>query len=178
MSALQNFRRVIQKITHGLAFGGMFIMLPLMFITSADVVGRGLFDRPVPGTTELSSLMLVTFILSGLAYTHQIRGHVRVTMLLDRLPAKAALAMNVLTTALCILIMAALCWQGWELAWEQKTVTDMLRIPQRPFRILVAVAGAAFLLELLLDLADTLARLFGASSATDSSSASNAGAAH
>lgn len=161
MSALQSFRAIVQKTTYYLAYAGMFVMLPLMLLTSLDVLGRAFFNKPVPGTVELSSLCLVLFILCGLAYTHQLKGHVRVTMLLDRLPPKAALVMETVTIVMSMLIMAALTWQGWELAWEQKTVTDMLRIPQRPFRILVAVAGAAFFLELLLDLLFTLQRLFG-----------------
>jgi TRAP-type C4-dicarboxylate transport system permease small subunit len=167
MSAIQRFRRVVQKTTYYLAYAGMFVMLPLMLLTSADVVGRGIFNKPVPGAVELSSLSLVLFILSGLAYTHQLKGHVRVTMLLDRLPRKGALAMEALTTIMSMLILAAVAWQGWELAWEQKTVTDMLRIPQRPFRLMVTVAGIAFFLELLLDLLTTLGDLFGVKGAAE-----------
>lgn len=158
---MQVFRRAVRKTTHGLAYGGMFIMVPLMFLTSADVAGRAVFDKTVPGAVELSSLCLVLFILSGLAYTHQLKGHVRVTLLLDRLPRRCALAVEALTSLLSLLVLAALAWQGWELAWEQTTVTDLLRIPQRPFRLMVAVAGAAFFLELALDLGETLGSLFG-----------------
>lgn len=178
MSALQRFRWVVQKATHGLAYGGMFVMLPLMLMTSADVIGRAAFNKPLPGTVELSSLSLVLFILSGLAYTHQLKGHVRVTMLLDRLPRRVALSMEALTTVMALFILAALAWQGWELAWEQNTVTDMLRIPQRPLRIMVAVAGAAFFLEMLLDLLATLGELFGGKNAAGPQATPAANSAH
>ncbi|MBI4798371.1 MAG: TRAP transporter small permease [Desulfarculus sp.] len=161
MEGLQGFRRVVNRVTHGLAYGGMFVLLPLMLLTSADVLGRAFWNKPVPGTVELSSFILVVFILCGLAYTHQVKGHVRVTMLLDRLPRPVALGMDLLTTLMSMLVLLVITWQGWEIAWDQNTVSDMLRVPQRPFRILVTVAGVCFFLELLLDLLATLGKLRG-----------------
>jgi hypothetical protein len=38
----------------------------------------------------------------------------------------------------------------------EKTVSDMLRVPQYPFRLLVAVAAFLVCLELLIDLGDSL----------------------
>ncbi len=47
---------------------------------------------------------------------------------------------------------------------EEKTVSDMLRVPQYPFRLLVAVAAFLMCLELLMDLGDSLRKLvWGAS---------------
>ncbi|MBI5523168.1 MAG: TRAP transporter small permease [Desulfarculus sp.] len=161
MDGLQGLRRVVNRVTHGLAYGGMFVLLPLMLLTSADVLGRAFWNKPVPGTVELSSFILVVFILCGLAYTHQVKGHVRVTMLLDRLPRPVALCMDLLTTLMSMLVLAIIAWQGWEIAWDQNTVSDMLRVPQRPFRLLVTVAGVCFFLELLLDLLTTLGKFRG-----------------
>ncbi|MFH1035949.1 MAG: TRAP transporter small permease [Pseudomonadota bacterium] len=161
MDGMQRFRWAINKVTQGFAYAGMFVLLPLMLLTSADVLGRVLWNKPVPGTVEISSYILVVFILSGLAYTHQVKGHVRVTMLLDRLPRPLALGMDVLTTLISMMVLLVVAWQGWEIAWEQTTVSDMLRIAQRPFRLLVTVAGFCFFLELLLDLLATLGQFFG-----------------
>lgn len=100
--------------------------------------------------------------MSGLAYTHQVKGHVQVTMLLDHLPKPVALVMDVLTTLMSMAVLLVIAWQGWEIAWEQNTVSDMLRIAPRPFRLLVTVAGVCFFLELFLDLLTTLGQFFHA----------------
>jgi len=42
---------------------------------------------------------------------------------------------------------------------EERTVSDMLRVPQFPFRMLVSVAGFFLCLELLLDLVDSIQKL-------------------
>jgi TRAP-type C4-dicarboxylate transport system permease small subunit len=161
MDGMQRLRWAVNKVTQGLAYAGMFVLLPLMLLTSADVLGRVFWNKPVPGTVELSSYILVVFIMSGLAYTHQVKGHVRVTMLLDKLPKPVALCMDVLTTLMSMGVLLVVAWQGWEIAWDQNTVSDMLRIAQRPFRLLVTVAGICFFLELLLDLLATLGQLTG-----------------
>lgn len=162
MHSLQKAKWVIQKTTYYVSFGGMFVLLPLMLLSSLEVVSRALWDRPLPGTVELSSYMLVVFILCGLAYTHQVRGHVRVNLLLTKLPPTLALLIEVITILLSLFIMAVLAWQGWVVGLEQKTVSDMLRIPQLPFRLLVSVAGVMMYLELLIDLFEALGKLTGA----------------
>jgi TRAP-type C4-dicarboxylate transport system permease small subunit len=80
-------------------------------------------------------------------------------MLLDRLPERARLVVNVVTTLFSLFIMALLAWQGWVVGMEEKAVSDMLRIPQMPFKLLVAVAGSLLCLELLVDLFEALKAL-------------------
>lgn len=161
MEAYENIKALIQKVTRALTYVGMFLLIPMMLLTAAEVVGRGVWSRPIPGTLELSSYMLSVFVLLGLAYTHQVKGHVRVTMFTDRLPEKVTLSLELLTTLLCILISAILCWQGYVVGMEERSVSDMLRIPQYPFRLLVSVAALFLCLELICDLVDTMRKLAG-----------------
>ncbi len=137
----------------------MLFLIPMMLLTSGEVVGRAIWSRPIPGSMELSSYMLAIFVLLGIAYTHQVGGQVRVTMLVSRIPEKAALSLQVLTTLLSLFIIGIMAWQGWVKAMEESTVSDMLRVPQFPFRMLVSVAGFFLFLELLLDLVDSIQKL-------------------
>lgn len=150
------FRKVIQRSTFYISYVGMFILIPMMLITSGEVIGRAVWSRPIPGSIELSSYMLAVFILLGIAYTHQVKGHVRVSMLVSRLPEKVGLTLDIFTTLLSLFIIGIVAWQGWVVGMHERTVSDMLRIPQFPFRLLVSVAGVFLCLELLIDLVDTL----------------------
>jgi len=49
--------------------------------------------------------------------------------------------------------MALLAWQGWVVGLEETAVSDMLRVAQRPFKLLVGVAAFLLCLELMVDLA-------------------------
>jgi len=137
----------------------MFLLIPMMLLTAGDVIGRVIWARPIPGAVELSSYMLAVFILMGIAYTYQVKGHVRVSMLVSRLPEQAQSILDIITILLSLFIISILAWQGWVVGIEERTVSDMLRIPQLPFRLLVSIAALFLCLELLIDLTVSVEKL-------------------
>lgn len=154
-------KKSVQKANRLIAGIGACSLIPLMILTTLDVVGRDVFNYPVPGTVELSQYLLVIFILMGLAYTQQAKGHVPVSVLTSRLPLRGQLLLKITSSLLGLFLFSLLAWQGWEIAMEERTVSDLLRIPQSPFRILVAVAAFLTFLELLIDLDDAIGKLAG-----------------
>lgn len=127
--------------------------MPMMFLTTADALLRGLIHKPIMGTVELSSYLLVTFCLSGLAYTELEREHIRVGFLLGRLGPRGRRVLGAFAALVGMGVSVLLVWQGWVLGVGERTVSDMLRIPQRPFRLFLPLCGAllgcVFFLELL-----------------------------
>ncbi|MDO9535874.1 MAG: TRAP transporter small permease [Bacillota bacterium] len=137
------------------------MLLPMMLLTTVDVIGRAFFPRPVPGVVELSQYMLAVVILLGIAYTQQVKGHPKVTLVVSRLPSLARRVVEIIITMLGLFMVFILIWQGWVLATGRlsTTVSDLLRIPQLPFRLLVSVGGFLLFLELLVDLSSTVGKL-------------------
>ena len=159
MGRLDGLKKSIQKINHWVAGVGACFLIPLMLITAADVVGRDLFNHPIPGVIELSQYLLAVSILLGLAYTQQVKGHVGVSILISRLSARAQIMMNLFGTLVGLFLFVLLAWQGLVIGLEEKTVSDMVRVPQYPFRLLVAVAAFLTFLELLIDLGSSILKL-------------------
>jgi len=157
-------RKGIHKMNRFIAGVGACFLIPLMLITAADVVMRDVFNRPLPGTVELSQYMLAVFILLGLAYAQEVKAHVAVSILTSRFSRRAQLILSIVTTLLGLFIFLILIWQGWVVGIEERTVSDMLRVPQYPFRLLVAVAALCVCLELLIDLGESIGKLGGRSS--------------
>ncbi len=149
----------IQATNRFIATGSACFLIPLMILTAADVLARDLFNHPIPGVTELSQYLLAIFILLGLAYTQQIKAHVAVSVLTSRLSAPAQLVLLNVTILMSLFIFGILAWQGWVVGIEERTVSDMLRIPQYPFRLLVAVAAFFVCLQLLIDFVDSVKKL-------------------
>ncbi|OGP70015.1 MAG: C4-dicarboxylate ABC transporter substrate-binding protein [Deltaproteobacteria bacterium RBG_13_47_9] len=143
---------------------GAVFLIPLMLITAADVICRNLFSRPIAGVVELSGYLLAVFILLGLAYAQQVKAHVEVSIITSRLPHRAQLFLNIITTLISLFIFSILAWQGLVVGIEERTVSDLLRVPQYPFRLLVAVASFFVCLELLIDFGDSVRKLAGRSS--------------
>jgi TRAP-type C4-dicarboxylate transport system permease small subunit len=82
-------------------------------------------------------------------------------MLVSRLPERAGHIMDMFTTLLSLFIIFVLAWQGWVVGIEERTVSDMLRIPQLPFRLLVSVAALFLCLELFIDLTVSAKKVLG-----------------
>ena len=60
----------------------------IMFLICAEVVFRYGFNNPILGTVEISEYMLVCIVFLGLGYTQLIKGHIRIELVLERLPEK------------------------------------------------------------------------------------------
>ena len=152
-----------QKVIHRLNFYvcvvGMSLIIPLMLLTTGDIIGRKFLSKTIPGSFELSEYILATFILLGAAYTQQVRGHVGVDFVTSRLSPRVRIVCEIITTILSLFIIAIVIWQGWLEGIRERTVSDMLRIPQYPFRLLVAVGGFLLWLELLIDLVNSIGKL-------------------
>lgn len=142
----------VRRLTYWLCVGGMFAALPLMFLTAADAVCRSFFSKPLPGVIEISEYLLSVLVLLGAAYTQQVKGHVGVDFLLRRLSPGKRRWILLVTTVLCLAVALVLSVEGLREALVERTVSDMLRIPQKPFRMLVFVAGVMLFLEFLMDL--------------------------
>jgi TRAP-type C4-dicarboxylate transport system permease small subunit len=149
----------IHRLNYYVCAVGMVMLIPLMLLTFADVALRGFFNKPIPGTFELSQYMLAVFILLGAAYTQQVKGHAEIDFLTSRMsPALRSLS-KLITTTLGLLIISVLVWQGWVEGIDERTVSDQLRIPQYPFKILVSIGGFLLWLELLIDLVTAFGNL-------------------
>jgi len=159
MGYLNKAKKVIQRLTFYICAVGMFLLIPMMLLTVGDVIVRVAWARTIPGAVETSEYMLAVFILLGLAFTQQIKGHVRVSFLISRLSARAQPAMEIFTTLLSLFIIFIVVWQGWVIGIHETAVSDMLRVPQAPFKLLVAVGGFLLFLELLIDLAVSTGKL-------------------
>jgi TRAP-type transport system small permease protein len=138
----------------GMALGMGWVLL-MMFLTTLDVALRYFFSSPIPGALEVSEIMLAIFGILGIAYTHGIGANVRVTMLVEKLPPRAAAALNLVTGLLSLQIIVILVWYGVVTGVEEfrfGTTTDSLKIPLYPVHFLLPVGALLLSLEIVKDL--------------------------
>jgi TRAP-type C4-dicarboxylate transport system permease small subunit len=159
MDWFDKLKNRIQTMNRWISGAGAVFLIPLMLITAADVVSRDLFNHPIAGAVELSGYFLAVFILLGLGYSQQVKAHVTVSIVTSRLPHGFQLVLNIIVTLIGLFIFSVLAWQGLVVGIEERTVSDLLRVPQSPFRLLVAIAALLACLELLIDIGDSIKKL-------------------
>ena len=69
----------------------------LMVLTVANIVLRDIFNKPIRGTPELSEFIMVIVIFLALAWCAITRQHVRVELVVTRLPLRVQIILNSIT---------------------------------------------------------------------------------
>ena len=141
---------------------GMLVLLLMMLLTTADVIGRSFLKLPIPGAFEIAQYMLVVCILLGIAYTQQVEGHVRISILSSRWHLQTQLAIDSILTLASLFVFSLIIWRGWVeagIALQVGAVSDVLRIPQWPFRLFISVGCFLLCLELLIRVITSAKRL-------------------
>jgi TRAP-type transport system small permease protein len=128
------------------------LLLTMMLLTVADVIGRYLFNSPLPGATELTELLLAAVIFLGLPAVCMEDGHVKVDILVDHISAKLAPLLGLAATLLSTLALCLIAWrlwtQGGDIA-EYGEITSTLKIPVAPVAYFAAITtGLAALITL------------------------------
>ena len=110
--------------------------------------------------------MLAVIILLSAAYTQQVKGHVAVDFVTSRFSPRVQKGLQVVTTVLSLVIVGIMVWQGFVLGIGETEVTDQLRIPKAPFKILVGLCGGLLWLQLVFDLWEAIKDLLKGASWT------------
>uniref|UniRef100_A0A7C2P1A9 TRAP transporter small permease n=1 Tax=candidate division WOR-3 bacterium TaxID=2052148 RepID=A0A7C2P1A9_UNCW3 len=150
--------KMIKRLSEWFGIGGALFIFPLIVITIIDVAGRNLLNKPIPGTFEISEYLLVIIIMSGLGFTQRIKGYAKVDFFIKNISEKSKAFLALFTTFLCILIVFVIIYKGLLEGLTERTVSDALKIPQKPFRLLVPIGSFVLLIEFFIDFIDNLKR--------------------
>ena len=132
-----------ERLTRWLHHVSGALLVGLTVLTVGNILGRWLFDAPLPGAVELTEIGMVAIVFMGLAYA-QVRGdHIRVDLLYERLGRRGRRVLDLLATLVSFATVAVMTWRLWayagQLAASGRT-TSVLRIPLS-WVAWVAVAG-------------------------------------
>jgi TRAP-type C4-dicarboxylate transport system permease small subunit len=112
LSVLQSIENVMGRINKVVATACGIILFLFMFMVVSDVTGRFLFSKPVPATTEVGSTVLAFVIFMGLAITMARNQHVRVEILVGRLPRSWQFWLELFALVLCFAVVFSMVWYG------------------------------------------------------------------
>jgi TRAP-type C4-dicarboxylate transport system permease small subunit len=153
---IAKLKRLLEALCGVLAATALFA---IMALTLVDVTGRKVISTSVPGSLELTELLMVVVIFAGLPLV-SLRGEHVVFDSLDPLIEKTlrrsqGLVVDLLVAAL-LLGMAALMWVKAGQMGEYGDTTAQLKIAQSPFVYLMSgLLGLTALVHLLLAFAPT-----------------------
>ena len=132
------------------------LLFCLMILTTADVIGRYIFNWPLRGAFELTELLLLTLIFAGLPLASRADEHVTLDFIDMALSDKGRLLVRWLADLVCGLLFLGLAWRVGIKAGKIASygdTTEVLRVPVGPFvyfmAVMVAIAGILHLTKVI-----------------------------
>ena len=117
-------------------------LFAIMALTFFDVIGRKAVSNSIPGSLELTELLMVVVIFGALPLVSRRGEHVEFDSLDPYLPAWLRRIQGVLVHLLCAAVLLGLAWLMWDTAGQfaqTGETTAQLKIPKYPFLYGMAV---------------------------------------
>ena len=149
---IEKFTYAISKWLNWVAGIGLVGMLGLIV---ADVIGIKIFNNPIPGAIELVAFLGVVVTAFAIAYTHVVRGHIRVEFFVMRLPTRVQSIIASFVFLLGIILFALLAWRSYEYGYVLQSTGEVSMtqgIPFYPFVYALAFCCIPVCLVLLVEL--------------------------
>ena len=154
---------VMEKSVHLIArwlnWMAALAIVAVMVIVCANVLSRSIFGTPLKGTVDIVSQLGVLVIAGAIAYTQVLKGHIRITLFVDKLPRSIRNFMVGLVDIIGIILFGIMTWQTilfGKGTYEIGELSEVLKIPITPFAFVVSIGCLSLTLVLLVDLKNIL----------------------
>jgi TRAP-type C4-dicarboxylate transport system permease small subunit len=93
---------------------GVFAIFILMFLITADVAGRYLFNTPVRGTYDIGQSLVVVAAFFCFAYAQRKGAHIRITSLVQLFPQRSRLVVEIFYQIVGLCFFACVTYSTWQ----------------------------------------------------------------
>ena len=138
-----------------LSYIGNFALAAMMLLSTADVIGRYFFNAPVLGAYEITEYLMLIMVFSFLALAQSEKVHINVDIVFNHLPAGLRRVLERFNHFVCLLMMILVSWMGIQRIWDLKRTGEasvLLKIPDYPFAIFLAIGCLVFCIEFFKDI--------------------------
>jgi len=139
------------------AFGTVLILV-LSILINSDVLGRAIFNFPLPGVPEIAALAIVAIVFLQVAYCtrggHLTRSDAFLSKLHQFYP-RCAVALDAIHYFLGAIVFAIIAYSATSLAWkawgghEYEGALGVFTIPVWPVKAIVSIGSLVVVLQML-----------------------------
>ena len=137
-----------------LSYVGSIAIAGMMFLTTADVIGRYFLNSPVLGAYEITEYLMLIMVFSFLALSQREKAHINVDIVYNHLPEKVQTVFERFNHLVCLVMLVLVTWRGIhhtiDLIHTHEEST-LLKIPDYPFSIFLVIGCLAFCIEFFKD---------------------------
>jgi TRAP-type C4-dicarboxylate transport system permease small subunit len=158
---LSAFDRAVLRVEAALNLVGGITIVMLVLMAVWNVVGRKLFNAPVPGYVDWTEQFMILFAFFGLAYCQREGGHIRMDIVVMRLSGRTLWIFEWLSILFMLVVATALIYGSWHhflrsfdtsmALWSRDSSID-IGLPLWPAKLVVPLAFCLLWIRLALQL--------------------------
>jgi len=162
---IENRNRVGQwvlRVGRACGFISGTALLLMMIAGASDVIGTnldviGLPSSPVPAVFEFMATMMVVTVFLATALAQARRSHIRVEVIVDRLPPSGRKFMELIQHLLSAVMWGLIAWFGWKAGFHSVAVGEfasgLINFPVWPSRLILGFGASLMTVQCLFDVA-------------------------
>lgn len=152
------FWKAIDWIAEKLKIIGAVCLAGMTFLTCADVAGR-FFRHPIFGSVEIVGFMATLTVAMALPYTHKIKGHVGVELLVRLLSVRTQAIIDICTGILSFVLFSIVTWRMATYAHTMKESGQISMSLGLPIHAVIYITAFSFFIFILIMLQEIIYNL-------------------
>lgn len=153
--ALGAVDRFMARIEDAFNIVAAMVIFLLMFFMVAEVVGRKIFNAPIPGAIDWIEVSMATFAFMGAAYCQRLGGHIRMDLVISNFRGRFLWCVEALATSfamLYIFVVVRRSFMHFLRAYEIGDSTIDTQLPVWPSKLIVPIALSLLFIRLTIQL--------------------------
>jgi TRAP-type C4-dicarboxylate transport system permease small subunit len=145
--------RLFFKLESLLNFVGGAVIFLLVFLATANVLGRWLFSLPIDGYVDWVEQAMAFMAFLGIAYTMRLGGHIRMDIMVGHMHGRLLWTVELISACLMFLITLVLIYGSYLHFWRAYDIGDSsldINLPTWPAKFVVPLALTVLACRLLL----------------------------
>jgi TRAP-type C4-dicarboxylate transport system permease small subunit len=130
------------------AIAAGILVLFIVASVNYDIIMRYFLHKPTEWVVDITSLILVVSTMFGTAWVLARERHVRVELLIDKLPSKAQRVLNIFTSIIGVLVCGTFLWYSIQITIDalkrNEIIPSALYLPKWPI-LATLVIGSGLL---------------------------------
>ena len=161
---MKRVEKVLERISMATMWLGIGLTLATMAMYSVDVFGRLMFSVQNRGTFEIAQFMLCLITFTAFAYTQMMRGHIHVSILINRFPKGPKYLTTTINFAICAFICTVVTFSVHNMgvvALANGRHSQVVALPFAPLYFACTVIMAVFTATIVFDVIRSIRALAG-----------------
>lgn len=154
-SLLSKADLIFLKLESALTLIGGVVIFLLVFLATANVLGRWIFSLPISGYIDWVEQAMAFFAFLGIAYTQRQGGHIRMDMLVGKIHGRPLWFTELVSTLLMLMVTLVLIYGSYLHFLRAFQIGDSsldINLPTWPAKLVVPVALSVLAIRLMLQI--------------------------